>query len=430
MKFGLIGTFDTENYGDCIFPELYATFLRRRFSDSEFKLYSPTSRAAKVLSFERVEALPSYATTDRLRIFDVDILILIGGETIGYGHSSGTFNFPRPTLSAYLRLWLAPILAVQATDQRPVFFAAQGVGAIKMPVEICKRVASCLAAADRVRFRDHFSAEWIRSSTYNFDVDIDPMFLIDGLKQREEWERRAASHLPAKIAVEEYLVVQVSVGYSNNDWDVWVKAVKEIAVAEGKFIVLLPICHFMEDEILLTRLQARLKVAGLPSHLVSGRINVKDVAALIGMSAGYVGSSLHGAVTAVSFGRPLAVLGHTPDGKHSGTLQSVNIFGVTTTQSQELPECFRRSRARDQVADRRTAQDLARASIDKLMDAIAEHRSEADSAAFDHASQDLLDRERTPHPREDLKRAVLRLVRKIPGLSALYRQFRIQKAFR
>ena len=67
--------------------------------------------------------------------FDEDALILIGGETVGVGHSAGTFNFPRTTLSAYLRLWMMPVLAQLDPATRPRFFGAHCVGAIKMALK-------------------------------------------------------------------------------------------------------------------------------------------------------------------------------------------------------------------------------------------------------------------------------------------------------
>ena len=430
MKIGLIGTFDVENFGDCMFPELYAHLLSRRFNSVEVALFSPTSRAAEILSYTIVHGLPQYEDRTGLAALDADVLLLIGGETIGHGHSSGTFNFRRATLSAYLRLWLAPILATRAADQRPYYFAAQSVGAIKMPKDVSIEVAACLVAADRVRFRDNFSVEWIRSENIEFEADVDPMFLIDQIRSEADWQAHAKACLPDDIEPGGYIAAQVSLGYGRNDFTAWVSSIAEIAEQENKPVVLVPICHFMEDTRLLSKLEPMLKKAGVRVHLVPGLRNVKETAALVAMAAGYVGSSLHGAVTSVAFGRPIAVLGHSLDGKHAGTLASVGVTGCVTTNNHELPTCFRASLARDRDADRRVAHSRAQKSIDALFDAIEQKASEACTEYFETAATSLIARERKPQIRQDIKRVALRMIRKMSLVSFIYYRWRVWKAFR
>lgn len=430
MKIGLIGTFDVENFGDCMFPELYTSLLKERFDEVEIALYSPLARAAEILSFAQVQALPAHETLTSLAALDADALILIGGETIGHGHSPGTFNFPRATLSAYLRLWLAPILAARHPDLRPTFFAAQSVGAKKMPVATNRAVAMAMDAADRVRFRDRFSAEWIRTGDVSFEVDIDPMFLIDQICSPDDWVMRAQAHLPQSVSPKGYLAAQVSLGYGSNDLKAWVEAVADIARTRGLPIVLVPICHFMQDERLLSRLEGMLQIAGVTTHLVRGRLNVKDTAALIGMAAGYVGSSLHGAVTSVAFGRPLAVLGHSTDGKHAGTLRAVGITDVVAIKSEDLSACFHASEAQDLAAARTTAQEVARNSINALMDAIADGVSETQPENLQEAATKLIISERTTRPVFEAKRLVLRFIGRTSGLSELHRKWGLWKVFR
>lgn len=429
MKVGLIGTFDVENFGDCMFPELYTHLLNEHFGEVDVTLYSPLSTAARILSFEDVEALPDSEDSKALEVFDVDNLILIGGETIGYGHSPGTFNFPRQTLSAYLRLWLSPILAVNDNDLRPSFFAAQSVGAVKMSSEVNRIVARCLSSADRIRFRDNFSADWIKTEERKFQVDIDPMFLLDELCSERGWTARAQKYLPTGFELNNYLAAQVSIGYGENDLEAWVRAVADISRQNNTPVLLLPICHFLEDERLLEKLADMLQSEGITTHLVRGLLNVKDTAALIGMSQGYIGSSLHGAVTAVSFGIPLAVLGHTPDGKHAGTLKSVGVEGVVATQNKDLPECFQKSLSIDRDKARANAHVLARSSVEALFDAIRTGQSEASENDLSVATQ-LIELERAPNIKSDVKRLVLRIVRQTPIVSAFYRWWRTYKVFR
>jgi len=299
-----------------------------------------------------------------------------------------------------------------------------------MPANINRAVAQCLAAADWVRFRDQFSTDWICAENIKFRVDIDPMFLIDQVCVNDDWTRRATINLPEGIVPGHYLAAQVSLGYGSNDLHAWVQAVTTIARNWDLPVVLVPICHFLEDERLLARLETMLRSEDVNAKLVRGQLNVKDTAALIGMSFGYVGSSLHGAVTAVAFARPLAVLGHTPDGKHAGTLRAVGINDVVATRADDLPACFTHSSAMDRSATRSHAQELALASVSGLLDAIQSGTSEASSEGLNDAANFLIADENQIRWREDIKRTALRAVRKTPGLAELYHKWRQHKAFK
>ncbi|MEL6641145.1 MAG: polysaccharide pyruvyl transferase family protein [Pseudomonadota bacterium] len=430
MKIGLIGTFDVENFGDCLFPELYQHLLAQHRPDTEITLYSPRPVCAEILSFDAVRALP--ADLSDTQAFDEDALILIGGETIGVGHSSGTYNFARETLSAFLRLWTAPVLAQLDPTARPRFFGAHCVGARKMPAETNKRVAQVLSGASYCSFRDAFSAEWIQTAESRFAQEIDPMFLIDHLCGDHKWATLAQKHLPQGITPDGYLVAHMTMGYGGNDLDAWCAAVGALSQETGLPVVLLPICHFLNDERFLAAAQSKLSVAGIRTHLIRGKINVKETAALVGQSAGYIGSSLHGAVTAVAFAKPLAVLGHSMDGKHEGSLRAVGINGAVTTSPGDLPDCFRRTDAMDHSDARQRAQSAARASFDRLLCALdtapqpsraVAEQAKAAAAAL-HQSEMA---EVPPGSAAEIKRLAFRALTRVPALDRPYRAFRMRQ---
>jgi polysaccharide pyruvyl transferase WcaK-like protein len=433
MRIGLIGTFDVNNYGDCLFPELYASLIARVLPEAEIALFSPTARAAGILSFDRVN--PLAASLASLKDLDADKLLLIGGETIGHGHSSGTFNFPRRTLSAYLRLWLGPILAARSPACRPDFFAAHCVGAIKMPDPINRRIARILAAADRVRFRDAFSTAWIRDDGIDFDIAVDPMFLIDHLLEPEAWIALARENLPQGVLPGSYIAAQMSVGYGGTNIAAWVDALERIHHTSGATILLVPICHFLEDERLLRRARQLLEARGVPCGLIAGLRNVKVTAAIIGTAKGYVGSSLHGAVTAVAFARPLAVLGHSMDGKHEGTLRAVGLPGLVAIRSDDLPDRFRTSLTCDLAQARTYAQKRAEDDFQALIDEMTAFRPPISDAALHGmaTAEELIAIEAAAAPLlslRELKRIALRMIRATPLIRILYASTRLRRKFR
>ncbi|MGV6804443.1 MAG: polysaccharide pyruvyl transferase family protein [Ruegeria sp.] len=427
MRIGLVGTYDVDNFGDCLFPELYAHLLREALPEASFTLYSPRPKAARILSFDTVRALP--ARLDQSRQMTEDALILTGGETLGAGHSSGTYNFPRSVLSAYSRLWLAPLHAALTSNGRTRFIV-HCVGARKMDPVTNQLAARALKGAVLCTFRDAFSQSWIRDGAGQFGVATDPMFLMDHIQTPDQWAKRRAALLPDGFEKRKgYLVAQLSLGYGGNALDDWCKSVAEIAQARGLDVVLLPICHFLEDEHYLGLARERLQALGVTPHLVGGRINVKDTLSVISGAVGYVGSSLHGAVAAVAFGMPLAVLGHTPDGKHEGTLNSVGIYGCTGTLPNQLPACFTHSETLDLAAVRARAQDQARADFARVLDALTGPLPDTEQKASLEAIDQLVRREQTARQggaSYEVKRFLLRMMQH-SGLYSAYGKARARQ---
>lgn len=429
MQIGLVGTYDVDNFGDCLFPELYAHLLGAALPQARFTLYSPRPKAAQILSFDTVRALPD--RLDTAPDLTEDALILTGGETLGFGHSSGTYNFPRSVLSAYSRLWIAPLQAA-LTSGGATKFIVHCVGARKMDDSLNQLAARALQGAALCTLRDAFSQSWIRDDSLRFPVATDPMFLMDRIQTPAHWAARRKAVLPEGFENGDgYLVAQLSLGYGGNALDDWCTAIAGIASARNLRVVLLPICHFLEDEHYLGLAGDRLRALGVNTHLVTGRINVKDTLSVISGAYGYVGSSLHGAVAAVAFGIPLAALGHSPDGKHEGTLNSVGIHGCTGTKVTELPDCFSRSEMLDLAGARKRAQAQAETDFAALLDALTRPAQQPEAVRNQAltAIRELVHREQTLHrggSGYEIKRLVLRMLQR-SGLYSAYGRARARQ---
>ena len=257
MRIGLVGTYDVDNFGDCLFPEVYAHLLRSALPEAEFSLYSPRPKAAQILSFDEVRPLPQ--SLNETGALSEDVLILTGGETLGFGHSSGTYNFPESVLSAYSQLWLAPLHAALNSNGATKFIV-HCVGARKMEDKVNRLAAHALQGATSCTFRDAFSQSWVRDGAQKFDVATDPMFLMDGLQTPEQWDQRRSAVLPGGFAAGRgYLAAQISFGYGGNDLVKWCRAIADIALERDLNVVLLPICHFLEDEHYLNIATTRLR---------------------------------------------------------------------------------------------------------------------------------------------------------------------------
>ncbi len=428
LAIGLVGTFDVDNYGDCLFPEVYAALIRARLPGARFTLYSPYAKPARILSFDSVKALP--ATLDEAQ-FPEDCLILIGGETVSAGHVSGTYIMPGNTMSHYLRMWLGPTVAATRSE---VKFFVHSAGLRLSDPEEGLLIGRLLESADAVSMRDAVSVERLGGQ---FPIEVDPVFLLQDIMAPAQWSARARAMLPAGLEPGNYLAVQASHAYFGSELDEWCAQIARVLEDTGQKALFLPVCHFMEDQRFLQVAAVRFRQSypGLADRiflLPEDRQNVKDTAALIGCSAGYCGTSLHGAVTAAAFALPMATYSGAGKeiGKHAQTLLAAGIDTGVFHRIGDLADCFRRSAQSPLEASRTRARAMAEQGVDRLCARIAAPKEHlrAPSAADLVAIREI-DMRPLGSTRVVLKRKVLSAMRRWPAAYEFYRQLKLQRRF-
>lgn len=425
---GFVGTFDVANYGDCLFPVVYMYLLSQRIEGVEFSFYSPLARSAEIMDYGPIKALPETL----LQIaFDEDALILCGGETLWYGHSSGTFNFHKSTLSSYLRLWLAPCVAASRAQ---VDFYVHSVGMPRADLKAPPEIAEVLSAATMVSVRDEVTAKRLGN---RFPVEVDPVFSLSNMKSQQEWQAEARRWLPADYEFGKYLVAQVSMPYLDHGLSQWCEQVAATAKSHNLPILLVPICHFMDDRYNLEEARSILIGMGIAEHRVClPPLASKDViatAALLGMSAGVITSSLHACVTAVSFGVPFAgfVGNGKADGKHRQTLLAAGVDYGMAMEIGDLAQTFAESSNQDCTATRSLAIERSMKGLEPLVHGLR-HDGPA-SRPLPQATIDAMlfhDTGATANLRLELKRTLLRWANKsqfLTGLLLARRRARIRR---
>jgi len=416
LRIGLVGTYDVSNFGDCIFPDIYVHQFLKRFPNAEFTLYSPLAVAAEILNFDKVLALP--AKLDKAS-FPEDCLVQTGGETVWVGHTSGTYIFPLDTLSAYLRLWLGPVRAATTSKVKSIIYCVGLPSGDKRVLPVMTRL---LQSADYLRLRDKVSQGRLEGV---FRTAVDPAFVMSQLQTPEQWAERAARVLPAEVAGKPYLAVQISQSYLSGNLGVWCDAVAQLVRKTDWDVVLLPICRHLNDEELLELAMAEFRrlYPDLAEriYLVRGALKVLDTAAVLAACAGYVGSSLHGAVAAVSFGKPMGVLSKSLDGKHAQTLISAGVEGAVTDRIADLPRAFDSSLGWDLPGNSAEAIRRAEQDFDEMAQVVlADKQPNKPLSPADVEEILAFDRAPCQTPSMWLKRFVFGTMRKVPALWQWY----------
>jgi polysaccharide pyruvyl transferase WcaK-like protein len=312
-RIALYGTFDVLNFGDLLFPHLLRHGLGP--SDHEIAAFSPVGGRLKW--DQTVVAQPVQTAVE----FGADLHVIGGGNIIHAGtttlsdyHAAGID--PR---HVYASLWLGAGL-IAAQSNRTLVWNAPGVPA---PVEgegIAALRDDILAASTYVSVRDRASLKFLGApDTVRTAVVPDTALDIGRVWPAAtllDDARRAFIERGAAVP-ESWIVFHVNSRYLDGDATHHAALIEAIAAAFDAVPVLVAFgpCH--GDDLLARDVGALLRVPALVVDRPSG---LKEIAALLAFSAGYVGSSLHGLITALSYARPAIAVANRHMVKFTGFL--------------------------------------------------------------------------------------------------------------
>lgn len=340
----IIGTFDVDNYGDCLFPDIVRHELECRMENVETQLYSPTARVSKLGNYSQVYALPG--TVEECKFIDFDAIIVAGGEVLNNGHNaSGLYCSIRPnTMSSGMRMWMSPAI-IKKWYGTPYVFNAVGVG--RLDEQAKNGLSSVLKFANYKSVRDQHSADILSMAGSNISVETDSGFMLPRALAHINLQETARRVIPSGLALNSYLVIQASMNYLVGRFDQWCSVVSEIKRICNQPILLLPICYHNSDHMILRKALHKLNELGIKTALTKYYLNIIETASVISCSTGYFGTSLHGAITAIAFKKPLCVLCNSIPGKHEGVLKTVGLEMNVTNNLKHVPFIFENSLSMD-----------------------------------------------------------------------------------
>lgn len=325
----LWGGFDVENYGDALFPRIFELELKRRLPDAQIRFHSPLGHE-KRLHMNGDWPIEAFGDRTERRLEqlagEADIVVIGGGEL---GHV-------RDDLLA-MAYGLAP---PEAGDFRPTEFFIDGLGpaleqhtpvlwhGIGVPFDFDEPhatvVRTALARRPYVTVRDGASLARLRRIGVEGEIGVvpDSALLLARLFDDSELDRRY-ERLRARGAVPAQgrpLVLQASRGLEGFV-DAVAGALEHVRRGEPRLpVVLLATGPDMGDDDVLDELEPALRT---PVYRLPSGADVEDIAAVIRASAGFVGSSLHGAITAMVYGLPMLMLDLDGRAKLDGVAESL-----------------------------------------------------------------------------------------------------------
>ena len=320
MKIAHFGTFDVENYGDLLFPLI----LERRLSDiaDEFVHVSPSGGppvwedCVRTISFEKL--LREHPDIDG---------VVVGGGHIFRGTPTPMKIYQGEKLSssfAYPSLWLGASYAAARNDL-PLCWNATGV------TEVLSSAAARLAqwsasVSDYVSVRDQESRNLLKEAGIDQLIEVVPDTALEVSKlwsAEELQEAHSEAFVQRGMGVpEQTIVFHLTARWVDEETGrvaARLDKVCEEARAKAVLIAIGP-CH--GDHKLQREIAERMVTEPL---LIERPRSLREVAACIAYAKAYIGSSMHGMITACSYGRRGMLVASRDVAKFEGFLEQFHL---------------------------------------------------------------------------------------------------------
>jgi glycosyltransferase involved in cell wall biosynthesis/polysaccharide pyruvyl transferase WcaK-like protein/SAM-dependent methyltransferase len=352
---GLFGTFEVDNYGDRLFPILLERALQQRLPGLRTRLFSPGD-GTYGFDGRRVHSVADLEQHAE----DLDGFVIGGGDIIRFDPVHGRSE--APATGNHADLVVLPSALGRLRGQ-PVVWNGPGIphpltSAEQAIIEGAASMASLLAVRDEVS-RSRLGREAARTAVVpDTGLLLADVFPLSSLARVMESLRR-------RLALTgDYVTVHLSPATARDED--WAEASEELAALSCKLglpILLLPLGPVHGERARLRELRDRCSRRLL---LVEEGLHPLEIAALIGHAAAFLGTSLHGNITAFAYGVPSVAV-------NSCALAKLDRFGELTGRPvlsswrdlPQLPDIFHRPSDEDA---RRAA---IRRQLEKHLSAVA-----------------------------------------------------------
>lgn len=331
MNYDLIGAFDRHNYGDILFPWVHFAFLKENgVSDHQVGLYSFSK--ADLRSVGGFETKP-FTCLPEAKGGQSRRRIIVGGEVLAVDWVAMASNslprfFKYPLIGSRRVLGrsvanrlvakifggkrMLPYVFQHDESHNAYYCSVGGTALAQRKYEATRKsVGQSLRSAGLVSVRDRetqaiLAGEGVVSSLVPDVATLMSEFLtIEQLRSLDPlgYCERSSSFDPSG-----YFAVQVGRGHGAGSESEIAYQISELVRATNKSVLLVPIGRASghEDHVILEDIFNRLNKTEPVAILRSE--NIFHIMGAIALSDGYTGTSLHGAITAFSFLKPVCGL--------------------------------------------------------------------------------------------------------------------------
>lgn len=323
-RLALYGAVDRFNFGDLVFPHILLEQARLRGWTGRPPVFG--FRRSDLTAYGALETRPIRSLRAWAAGVERPVLVVVGGEVLGHSWAEMHGSLFPPAWNQVPRLlnrflpvrvleglsrrwwgmpWELPFV-VEPQEGMPVAYSAVGASPLLLRSPECRR-----RAARHLGRAAFLSVREARSRAILEDLGLSPALVPDSVAliarqfPKDVLARGIRNDTAALIARDGggYLCLQVSRAWFEHRGGGLLGQVRALTRALGCRVVLLPLgrATYHEDPRPLRHLQRAL---GSAAWMPRSDCGILDLAALIAHARAFVGTSLHGQITAMAFGVP------------------------------------------------------------------------------------------------------------------------------
>lgn len=308
----ICGAFDIVSYGDSLFPIAFDYEMRKRLEEyNKIFLFSPIGcdqsygTGGKVYSYKEFEICNDQ--------YHFDLIVIGGGELLHFRPITFHDQSGNQVIYEAGQLWRDPIDFAKKKD---IPYVINAVGApYSFGLEEGRSIRQYLENADYISVRDTYSQKRLAA------VGVDSVLVPDSLWNIPRYVKNEF------ILEKDYIVIQYGTLFQIEKLFEEIRKLKD---KTGKEIVILPINYCHDDRMIVEKAKEYLK-----NDIITydTQLSIEQIYNLIAKSSMFIGTSLHGTITALSNDVPALILDMYPflvgkmDGLHiwlNGELKMVS----------------------------------------------------------------------------------------------------------
>jgi hypothetical protein len=328
-KIGILGAYDRFNYGDLLFPVIIERVLGDYQCRPPLEYYGTTWSDLGRFGGKRTKAIRHLFT--RQAMPDGSALILAGGDLLGETFA-GTLDTLLPAPVAFMLRRLQNRLDVAATEAlcrftagvelefpwvvtpddfssrvKVAYNSVSGTGLRYLPIEKRRRIREKLCAASFISVRDTLTQGLLEPLRPDVPVRLAPdcAVLLSFFFPEVELQKRVSPETEAFVSAlkHNYMCFQINRTLAKDNLRVIGAELEKIYRRYGLGVLLLPIgrARNHEDHVPLAQLAGAVRT---PAVYAGAGLTIYDIMYLIARARAFAGTSLHGNITALSYGVP------------------------------------------------------------------------------------------------------------------------------
>ena len=325
-KLVLYGAFDRYNYGDNLMPILFELFIKKYYSEflDQYKIEYASISTSNLEHYGCYKSIDIKTTIKSLP--EGSAILAIGGEVLCASTSTLFLHMQKNAVEHYIfkriRRYLSPLfncyarLVYNAGWEFPyipdksklpanikVLYNTVGGGVKHLKPNEFKEVKQRLESCDYISVRDERTLIELRELKLNDKLALAPdsAYLMSDLIDDDFLLTKISQTLKTELPTE-YIVFQAAPNKIGCEFERLCSEIRMMAQEQQRKVVLLPIGYASghDDYILLAKINKKLP----EQTILLNELNIWEIMYVIKNASVFLGTSLHGVITAMTFNVP------------------------------------------------------------------------------------------------------------------------------